>query len=122
MMNWYDKAKAIAESLAVSRGLGPDAIISEHEELGTVKIQFGIVQFRKIDIRFFPENSNEHYHTAFSRILNGLVHRNIRPRTFIYDICLVRSEGSKELFFIILLQRIDCIIRSQLCSEFKPCI
>ena len=35
--------KAIAESLAVSRGLGPDAIISEHEELGTVKIQFGIV-------------------------------------------------------------------------------
>ena len=35
--------KAIAESLAVSRGLGPDAVISEHEELGTVKIQFGIV-------------------------------------------------------------------------------
>ena len=35
--------KAIAESLAVSRGLSRDAIISENEELGCVKIQFGIV-------------------------------------------------------------------------------
>ena len=35
--------KAIAESLAVSRGLSVDTLISENEELGTVKIQFGIV-------------------------------------------------------------------------------
>lgn len=35
--------KAIAESLATSRGLSPDTRISENEELGTVKIQFGIV-------------------------------------------------------------------------------
>ena len=35
--------KAIAESLAVSRGLSADTLISENEELGTVKIQFGIV-------------------------------------------------------------------------------
>ena len=35
--------KAIAESLAVSRGLSADTLISENEEMGTVKIQFGIV-------------------------------------------------------------------------------
>ena len=35
--------KAIAESLAVSRGLSADTVISENEEMGTVKIQFGIV-------------------------------------------------------------------------------
>ena len=35
--------KAVAESLAVSRGLSADAVISENEEMGTVKIQFGIV-------------------------------------------------------------------------------
>ena len=35
--------KAIAESLAVSRGLSADTVISENKELGTVKIQFGIV-------------------------------------------------------------------------------
>ncbi|MCR4558294.1 MAG: class I SAM-dependent RNA methyltransferase [Saccharofermentans sp.] len=35
--------KAIAESLAVSRGLSAGTVISENEELGTVKIQFGIV-------------------------------------------------------------------------------
>ncbi|MBR3341849.1 MAG: class I SAM-dependent RNA methyltransferase [Clostridiales bacterium] len=35
--------KAIAESLAVSRGLSADTVISENEELGSVKIQFGIV-------------------------------------------------------------------------------
>lgn len=35
--------KAIAESLAVSRGLSADSVISENEELGTVKVQFGIV-------------------------------------------------------------------------------
>lgn len=35
--------KAIAESLAVSRGLSADTVISENEEFGTVKIQFGIV-------------------------------------------------------------------------------
>ncbi len=35
--------KAIAESLAVSRGLSANTLISENEELGTVKIQFGIV-------------------------------------------------------------------------------
>ena len=35
--------KAIAESLAISRGLSADTVISENEELGSVKIQFGIV-------------------------------------------------------------------------------
>lgn len=35
--------KAIAESLAVSRGLSADTKISENEEIGSVKIQFGIV-------------------------------------------------------------------------------
>ena len=35
--------KAIAESLAISRGLSADTVISENEEMGTVKIQFGIV-------------------------------------------------------------------------------
>ena len=35
--------KAIAESLAISRGLSADTLISENEEMGTVKIQFGIV-------------------------------------------------------------------------------
>lgn len=35
--------KAIAESLAVSRGLSAGTIINENADLGTVKIQFGIV-------------------------------------------------------------------------------
>ena len=35
--------KAIAESLAVSRGLSADTVITENEEIGSVKIQFGIV-------------------------------------------------------------------------------
>lgn len=35
--------KAIAENLAVSRGLSAGTIITENEDFGTVKIQFGIV-------------------------------------------------------------------------------
>lgn len=35
--------KAIARSLAASRGLGPDSVIAEDEHLGTVSIQFALV-------------------------------------------------------------------------------
>ena len=59
--------KAIAESLAVSRGLSAGAMISENEEFGTVKIQFGIVNDR---CRFMIDTSGA-----------GLHKRGYRPLT-----------------------------------------
>ena len=59
--------KAIAESLAVSRGLSADTKISENEEIGSVKIQFGIVNDT---CRFMIDTSG-----------SGLHKRGYRPLT-----------------------------------------